>query len=255
MNVLDELVAAARQRVKELPKREPERLPEGVSLRDALRGKERLKVIAEFKQASPSAGSIARRDPAAQVKLYAEAGASAVSVLTEPSRFDGSFEDLERAVQAVRVPILMKDFVVDVAQIRMAACLGARGVLLIARCLSDTELNELASACRCYGLGTLVECHDAVEVSRALALPDVVIGVNNRDLDTLEIRRDLALRLLGDVPADRVVVAESGYMRPQDTAELRGVADAVLIGSALMKVDDPGAFIRGVMGSEIQAER
>ncbi|MGH9459598.1 MAG: indole-3-glycerol phosphate synthase TrpC [Vicinamibacteria bacterium] len=249
MNVLDELVAAARERVKDLPNREPRELPRGVTLGDALRGKDRLKVIAEFKQASPSAGSIAQRDPAAQVRLYAEAGAAAVSVLTEPSRFGGSFDDLQQAVEAVGVPVLMKDFVVDAAQIRMAACLGARGVLLIARCLSDAQLRELASTCRGYGLGALVECHDAEEVSRALALPEVVIGVNNRDLDTFEIRRDLAPRLLRDLPSDRVAVAESGYLKPRDTVELRGVADAVLIGSALMKDRDPGAFIRGVIGT------
>jgi indole-3-glycerol phosphate synthase len=249
MNVLDELVAAARERVKELPNREPQKLPSGISFTDALRGKDQLKVIAEFKQASPSAGSIAQRDPAAQVRLYADAGAAAVSVLTEPSSFGGSFDDLERAVQAVDIPVLMKDFVIDPAQIKMAACLGARGVLLIARCLSDSQLQELASACRGYGLGALVECHDAEEVSRALALPEVVIGVNNRDLDTFEVRRDLAPRLLREVPADRVAVAESGYLKPEDTVELRGVADAVLIGSALMKDSDPGAFIRGVIGT------
>ncbi len=248
MNVLDELVAAARQRVKDLPNREPKELPRGLSLGDALRGQDRLKVIAEFKQASPSAGSIADRDPAAQVKLYADAGASAVSVLTEPSRFGGSFDDLEQAVQAVSIPILMKDFVVDTAQIRMAACLGARGVLLIARCLSDSQLDDLASACRGYGLSALVECHDADEVSRAVEIPDAVIGINNRDLDTFEIHRDLAPRLLREVPEERVVVAESGYLKPEDVAELRGMANAVLVGSALMKHDDPAAFIRGVIG-------
>ena len=251
MNVLDELVAAARQRVKDLPNREPKELPRGLSLGDALRGKERLKVIAEFKQASPSAGAIADKDPASQVKLYADAGASAVSVLTEPSRFGGSFDDLEQAVHALRavsVPILMKDFVVDTAQIRMAACLGARGVLLIARCLSDSQLDELASASRGYGLSALVECHDADEVSRALEIPDAVIGVNNRDLDTFEIHRDLATRLLRDVPEERLAVAESGYLKPEDAAELRGIANAVLVGSALMKHDDPTTFIRGVIG-------
>ena len=248
MSVLDELVAAARQRVKDLPSQEPKGLPKGPSLRAALRGKDRLKVIAEFKQASPSAGPIAEKEPALQASLYADAGASAMSVLTEPSRFGGSFEHLRQAVEAVSIPILMKDFVVDTAQIRAAACLGARGVLLIARCLSDAELEALASDCSRYGLSALVECHDAEEVSRALAIPDVLIGVNNRDLDTLEVQRDLAPRLLKDVPAERVVVAESGYLKPEDTVELRGVADAVLIGSALMQHEDPGAFIRGVIG-------
>ncbi len=248
MNVLDELVAAARQRVKDLPNREPKELPRGLSLGDALRGKERLKVIAEFKQASPSAGAIADRDPATQVKLYADAGASAVSVLTESSRFGGSFDHLAQAARAVSIPVLMKDFVIDTAQVRMAALLGARGVLLIARCLSDSLLKALASECRRYGLAALVECHDADEVSRAVKIPDAVIGVNNRDLDTFEIHRDLAPRLLREVPEERVAVAESGYLKPEDVAELRGIANAVLVGSALMTHDDPTAFIRGVVG-------
>lgn len=246
MSVIDELVAAARKRAKELPKREPIEPPKGISLLQALRGKERLKVIAEFKQASPSAGPIADRDPSSQASLYAGAGASAVSVLTEPSRFAGSLDHLEAVAGAVDIPVLMKDFVVDPAQVRMAACLGARGVLLIVRCLSDLQLKELASSCRHYGLAALVECHHADEVARALELSEAIIGVNNRDLDTFETRRELAPRLLREIPADRVVVAESGYLEPQDTAELKGVADAVLIGSALMRHDDPAGFIREV---------
>ena len=251
MNVLDELVAAARRRAKDLPNREPSQPPQGSSLYRALRGKERLKVIAEFKQASPSAGAIADKDPASQVKLYAAAGAAAVSVLTEPSRFGGSLDHLEQAVGAVSIPVLMKDFVVDTSQIRIAACLGARGVLLIARCLSDSLLRELASSCHHYGLTALVECHDADEVARALDIPEVVIGVNNRDLDTFEIRRELAPRLLRDIPEERVVVAESGYLRPEDTTELKGIADAVVIGSALMMHDDPAAFIREVTRQDV----
>jgi indole-3-glycerol phosphate synthase len=246
VSVIDELVTAALKRAKELPRREPTGPPKGVSLHQALRGKEHLKVIAEFKQASPSEGPIAERDPSSQASLYAGAGASAVSVLTEPSRFGGSLDHLEAVAGAVDVPVLMKDFVVDPAQVRMAACLGARGVLLIVRCLSDLQLKELASSCRYYGLTALVECHDADEMARALELSEAIIGVNNRDLDTFKIRRELAPRLLREIPPDRVAVAESGYQEPQDTAELKGVADAVLIGSALMRHDDPAGFIREV---------
>jgi len=247
MSVLEDLVSAARERVKTLPSSEPVNKPQGLRFDDALRGKDRLAVIAEFKQASPSLGEIAEMDVASRVVRYASAGASAVSVLTEPTRFRGSFGDLEEATKAVDVPVLMKDFVIDPAQIRVAAGLGARAVLLIVRCLSPSQLGELAEACRRYGLVPLVECHDADEVTRALDASNAVIGVNNRNLDTLAIDRSLAPRLLREIPRDRVVVAESGYEQPAETKELCGLADAVLIGSALMKRDAPEDFIREVI--------
>lgn len=247
MSILEELISSARRRARDLPGEEPIGKPGGQRFDEVLRGKHRLKVIAEFKRASPSSGPVAERDVEGQVRRYVEAGASAVSVLTEPSRFGGSFEHLERAVRAVEVPVLMKDFVVDPAQIRMAARLGARAVLLIARCLSDSELEELASACRGYGLVPFVECHDHGELERALQIEDAVLGVNNRNLDSLEIDRGLAPRLLKTVPRDRVTVAESGYEHPSQTRAIRGRADAVLIGSALMKSDNPEVFIREVV--------
>lgn len=246
MSVLQDLVARARERARALPRREPEGKAGGKRFDEALRGKDRLKVIAEFKQASPSLGAIAAREVVARVKLYASSGVAAVSVLTEPTRFQGSFEHLERAARAVGVPVLMKDFVVDPAQVRMAACLGARAVLLIVRCLSSSDLGELASACAHYGLVPLVECHDGDEVSQALELTEAVIGINNRNLDTLDIDRRLAPGLLREIPGDRVVVAESGYEQPDHTEEIRGLADAVLIGEALMKLDDPAPFIQEV---------
>lgn len=249
MSLLDELVADARLRARELPADEPvasSNQHQRQSLRDALAGKSKLSVIAEFKKASPSLGAIATRPLESQVQTYVDAGASAISVLTEPKRFRGSLDDLERAARAVDAPILMKDFVVDVAQIRTAARLGARAVLLIVRCLSRDELDELVAAAHHYGLSPLVECHDVSEVSRALDQKDAVIGVNNRDLDSLVIDRGLAVRVLQEMPRDRVVVAESGYETAEQTRELRGVADAVLMGSALMKLDDPTALIREV---------
>lgn len=247
MSVLEQLVAEARQRARLLPRAEPASRPEGVRFDDALRGREHLSVIAEFKQASPSRGRIARRDPDEQARRYVTAGASAVSVLTEPTHFGGSMEHLELVVRAVEVPVLMKDFVVDPAQIRMAAASGARAVLLIVRCLSAEELEELASAAVHYGLVPLVECHDEDELERALATEGAVVGVNNRDLGSLEIDRRRATRLLPQVPADRVAVAESGYESAEDTRELRGLADAVLMGSALMKHEDPGGLIRSIL--------
>ncbi len=254
MSLIDELVASARKRAEALPPRE--HLPEWAarprpsrpSFREALRGKAHLDVIAEFKRASPSLGAIAERGLEDQVRRYAQAGAAAISVLTEPSRFKGSLSDLERTVASVEVPVLMKDFVVHPAQIREAAFLGASAVLLIVRCLSREQLSELAQAADELGLTPLVECHHARELERALEIEDAVIGVNNRDLDTLAIDTSLSPRELADVPRERVVVAESGYEHAEDVAELRGVADAVLVGSALMKLGDPTQRIQEIRG-------
>ncbi len=169
-----------------------------------------------------------------------------MSVLTEPTRFGGSYDDLSRAALTTEAPVLMKDFVVDAAQVREAARLGARAVLLILRCLSRDDLSELVSACNHYGLTPFLECHDRSEIERALAYGSAVIGANNRDLETLAIDRTLAPRLLAEVPRDRVTVAESGYETGADVRDVRGVADAVLIGSALMTSKDPAALIREI---------
>jgi indole-3-glycerol phosphate synthase len=140
----------------------------------------------------------------------------------------------------------MKDFVVDPAQVKAAARLGAGAVLLIVRCLEPAQLRELGSACRQYGLVPLVECHDVAELERGLTVEQAVLGINNRNLDTLAIDRNVALRLVDQVPEDRIVVAESGYEVPEHTRPIRGRFDGVLIGSALMMRDDPAAFLREV---------
>jgi indole-3-glycerol phosphate synthase len=206
-------------------------------------------MIAEFKRKSPSRGSIGEPDLVEQVRRYESAGASAISILTEPTHFGGSYDDLARAAEAVKVPVLMKDFVVDPRQVEEAARLGASAVLLILRCLSDREVEELISACAAHGLTPLLECHRESEIERALSHPQAVIGVNNRDLETLQIDREIAPRLLARAPADRVVVAESGYETVRDARAVRGLADAVLVGSALMRCPDPETldkFIREI---------
>jgi indole-3-glycerol phosphate synthase len=205
-------------------------------------------VIAEFKRKSPSRGSIGEPELADQVRRYESAGASAISILTEPARFGGSYADLTRAAEAVSVPLLMKDFVVDPRQVGEAARLGASAVLLILRCLSDSDVDELVSACAAHGVTPLVECHRESEIERALSHPGSVLGVNNRDLETLQIDRRIAPRLLAGVPADRVVVAESGYETAREAHEVRGLADAVLVGSALMRRPDPETLIREIRG-------
>jgi len=248
MGLLEDLVRSARERARGLAVLEPERSPPGPSFEAAFAGKNRLDVIAEFKRRSPSLGAIAEPDIEEQVRRYEEAGAAAISVLTEPTRFGGSYEDLSRAARSVEAPVLMKDFVVDPAQVREAARLGARAVLLILRCLSKADLDELVSACAHYGLTPLLECHRASEIEIALRHDAAVIGANNRDLESLEIDRALAPRLLTEVPRERVAVAESGYERAEDVRGLRGLADAVLVGGALMRHEDPAALIREIRG-------
>ena len=244
--VLERLVRGAEARAERLaagpdpgpPDREPP------SFREAIGGRHALSVIAEFKRKSPSAGAIRDDDPGARALAYREAGASAVSVLTDPDAFGGSLTDLQAASAASGLPILMKDFVVDPAQIRAGWAAGASAVLLIVRCLDDARLRRLHREARSLGLDTLVEVHDAPELDRALALEDAILGINNRDLDTLETDRRRARDLLPRVPSGRIAVAESGYLEPEHLTELRGRADAVLIGTALMRAADPSAFLR-----------
>lgn len=242
--LLDALTAAARQRASRLPASAPgpaaARPP---SLAAAIAGRGTVSVIAEFKRESPSAGVIRRGEEAAERAVrYRDAGAAALSVLTEPTRFGGSLGDLTAAARASGLPALMKDFVVSPAQVRAGRDAGASAVLLIARCLDDRRLRALYEEAAEDGLETLVEVHDAAELDRALALPAALIGVNNRDLDTLAVDRRRAASLLPRVPADRIAVAESGYLEPEHLTELRGAADGVLIGTALMRAADPARF-------------
>ena len=244
--VLERLVRAAEARAERLAA-EPDPGPpdrEPPSFREAIGGREALSVIAEFKRKSPSAGSIRDDDPGARALAYWEAGASAVSVLTDPDAFGGSLTDLQAASAATGLPILMKDFIVDPAQIRAGWAAGASAVLLIVRCLDAVRLRQLHREARSLGLDTLVEVHDAAELDRALALEDAIVGINNRDLDTLQTDRRRARDLLPRVPSGWIAVAESGYLEPEHLTELRGRADAVLIGTALMRAADPRAFLR-----------
>ena len=201
-------------------------------------------MIAEFKRRSPSAGAIRDDDPGNRARRYREAGAAALSVLTDPDAFGGSLEDLAAASRAASLPVLMKDFVVHPVQIRAGWGAGASAVLLIARCLDDERLRRLYDEARELGLDALVEVHDAAELDRALSLESAILGINNRDLDTLRVERRHAAALLPRVPADRVAVAESGYLEPAHLLGLRGLADGVLIGTALMRASDPSLFLR-----------
>lgn len=230
--LLKQLLDASRARAEETVDKAAASRP---SFRDAIAGRDELSVIAEFKRRSPSSPVLA---PAAalapSLQRYVTGGAHAVSVVTEPTRFGGALADVCGAAACCPLPILRKDFLVLPQQIEVAATAGASAVLLIARALNDASLDELLHAASVRGLDVLLECHDQVDLNRALAR-DVLIGINNRDLDTLRVDLGNVLRLLPQIPDDRVVVAESGYETAAQVREVTGRVDAVLVGTALMR--------------------
>jgi indole-3-glycerol phosphate synthase len=211
---------------------------------------EGISLIAEMKRASPSKGPIRPDAKVADiVSAYQRAGARAVSVLTEPEWFKGSLDDLAAARAACDLPLLRKDFVVDEYQLLEARVAGADAVLLIVAALDGPRLAELIGAASDLGMDSLVEVHDAEEVETAVEAGAEVIGINNRDLHSLEVDLDTTFRLLSDVPAGTVVVAESGISLPEDVERLETAGvDAILVGEALMTADDPVRAVRELLG-------
>jgi indole-3-glycerol phosphate synthase len=248
---LDQILASTRLELPELGRRRRALEQEAAtraaapSLRAVLRGAE-VAVVAEVKRRSPSAGVIREDlDPGARAALYAAHGAAAISVLTDRSHFGGSMDDLRAAVARVPVPVLRKDFILDELQVVEARAAGASAVLLIVRALPPDRLNALLACARGVGVEALVEVHTAAELERALAAGAEIVGVNSRDLDTFRIDVASAWELLATVPGDRVAVAESGMMGPEDVERAGAAgADAVLIGTALSTVSDPAGLLR-----------
>jgi indole-3-glycerol phosphate synthase len=219
------------------------------SFRGALQA-QRVGVIAEVKRSSPSKGAInPGLDLARQVGAYQAGGAAAISVLTEPTRFGGSNDDLVLARKSVTLPLLKKDFHVAVSQILEAKGLGASAALVIARAVPPTRLRDLMSAGADVALEILVEVRDERELDLALSLNASLIGVNNRNLETLEIDAGASLRILPLIPRGVVAIAESGVKSAADVARVAAAgADAVLVGSELSGSSDPEAAVRSLTG-------
>jgi indole-3-glycerol phosphate synthase len=214
------------------------------SLIDALR-KSDVAIIAEVKRSSPSKGMINPGiDVENQVRAYEGGGAAAISILTEPKRFGGSNDDLLKARSATRLPLLKKDFHVDVAQILEAKTLGASAALVIVRAVEPAALRDLLDAGNDIGLEILVEVRDEAELELALIYQARLIGVNNRNLETLEIDPGTATRLVPFIPSGVVAVAESGVKSADDVRRLADAgADAVLVGSELSASTDPESAV------------
>jgi indole-3-glycerol phosphate synthase len=252
--ILEEIVAETLLEVAERRARVPQAKVErqvqaAPSIRDfkaALTGTD-LAVIAEMKSKSPSAGQLVGSGyrPSTIAETYAKAGAAALSVLTQGSRFGGTPEHLALARRAVRIPVLRKDFVTDPYQVFEARAYGADAVLLIVAALPEAQLRELLALVRRLGMAALVEIHTTRELDTAMSVGADIVGINHRNLKTLTVDTGLTARLRPRVPSGTVLVAESGIRDAGDARRMRVVgADAVLVGEALMRSDDPRTLIR-----------
>ncbi len=199
-------------------------------------------VIAEIKKASPSKGVI-REDfqPAQIAKSYQQGGAACLSVLTDADYFQGSEAYLREARQACDLPVIRKDFIVDPYQVYEARAIGADCILLIVACLEDEQMQDLAELATDLGMDVLVESHDGEELERALQLETPLIGINNRNLHTFDLTLQTTYDLLANMPADRMVITESGIHTPADVASMRErEVNAFLVGESFMRADEPG---------------
>ncbi len=199
-------------------------------------------VIAEVKKASPSKGVLRADFIAADIaQSYAEHGAACLSVLTDQQFFQGCIDYLKQARASCPLPVLRKDFMVEAYQIYESRVAGADAILLIAACLDDAQMRDFEAIARSLDMAVLVEVHDAAELNRALRLKTPLIGVNNRNLKTFEVSLDTTLSLMHDVPADRLLVCESGIHTRDDVLRMGAAGvNAFLVGEAFMRADDPG---------------
>jgi indole-3-glycerol phosphate synthase len=260
-DILNQIVEVKRQEVAAARKRVPLEAMRDDALsrvltRDfegALRRKiaaGRSAVIAEIKKASPSKGLL-RADfiPADIAQSYAEAGAACLSVLTDRQFFQGQNDDLKQARASCDLPVLRKDFIVDPYQVYESRVVGADCILLIAACLQDEQMAELEAIARSLDMAVLVEVHDGPELERALRLETPLLGINNRDLRTFEVKLETTLSLMERVPPGKLLVTESGILGPADVKRMRDAGvHAFLVGEAFMRAEDPGAALTALCG-------
>lgn len=251
MNILDKIIETKREEIKNYL---PVEQVDGSEFPEKFRLAERLRqgpgVVAEIKRASPSKGDIRLDvDVEVQAKQYEQAGAAAISVLTDKSYFKGSIEDLRKVAQLVSVPVLCKDFIVDEIQIDRAKAAGATIILLIVAALRQEELERLFSYAQVQELEVLVEVHDPAELQVAVDLGAELIGVNNRNLKTFEVSLQQTAEIAEHFPADSdsLLISESGIFTESDAAFAFGKGAAgILVGEALMRSKDAGAWITAV---------
>ncbi|GAA0954517.1 indole-3-glycerol phosphate synthase TrpC [Kribbella koreensis] len=258
MTVLDDILAGVREDLAERQalvslddlKLEAQRKPDAKDPMPVFRG-DGIAIIAEVKRSSPSKGALADiDDPAALASEYAEGGAAAISVLTEKRRFGGSLDDLRAVRGRVDVPVLRKDFVVSSYQLWEARAAGADMILLIVAALEQEALVSLIERATSIGLTPLVEVHDEEETLRAVDAGAQVIGVNNRNLKTLEVDRSTFARVAPVIPTNLIRVAESGVRGPHDVIEFaRAGADVVLVGETLVTGRDPRASVADLVAA------
>ena len=256
MNVLDRILATKRDEVTVLRQPRTRDLLQRCALDAApprdfagalRRTDEHVAVIAELKRRSPSKGDLALDlDPATTAKAYESGGAAALSVLTDNPYFGGSVADLQSARETTHVPVLRKDFTIDEIQVYEARAIGADAVLLICAALPDDALlADLHALARELGMAALVETHDAAEIDRALSAAAEIVGVNSRDLATFSEDLDVAGALASRLPAGVIAVAESAIRSADDARRMADAGfDAVLVGEALVRADDPAALVR-----------
>ena len=249
----DEISLARRQRDLLSLRRDAESLGGQRDFVGSLRGKIAAGgagVIAEIKKASPSKGVLRERfEPAAIAESYAEHGAAVLSVLTDVQFFQGSAAYLAQARAACALPVLRKDFMVDAYQVFEAREMGADCILLIAACLADGLMADLEAQAHALGMAVLVEVHDGAELDRALLLETPLVGINNRNLRTFEVTLQTTLDLLPRVPADRLLVTESGILARADVQRMRDAeVHAFLVGEAFMRAPDPGKALAALFG-------
>ncbi|MBP6220253.1 indole-3-glycerol phosphate synthase TrpC [Limnohabitans sp.] len=260
-DILDQIIAVKREEVAAAQKQKPMAVVRAdaesrVLTRDfegAMRAKiaaGQAAVIAEIKKASPSKGVLrAEFIPADIAQSYAEHGAACLSVLTDKQFFQGSVDFLKQARASCDLPVLRKDFMIDAYQVYEARAMGADAILLIAACLDDAQMADMEAVARSLDMAVLVEVHDRAELDRALKLKTRLVGINNRNLKTFEVSLQSTLDLLPCVPADRLLVTESGIQTVEDVKRMREAkVHAFLVGEAFMRAAEPGEALAKLFG-------